>query len=55
MEALKRAGVAWSYKSILHFEKIGLIDKPENPTGNRLYTQKEIDNIVAKVVAYKRK
>ena len=55
MEALKRVGVPWSYRSILKYERLGVFERSDNPTGNRLYTKKDIEDIVAKVVAYKRK
>ena len=54
MEALKKAGLPWSYKSILHFEEIGLFERSKNHTGNRLYTGQEIEEIVQKVAVYKR-
>lgn len=60
LESLKRAGVPYSYKSLLLYEKKGIIPKPENAIGFgrgskwRLYRQDEINDIVARVVAYKK-
>ena len=58
MEALKRAGLPYSYNSILDFERKGVIPRPESELGNqeykgnRVYNQEEIEQIVAKVSAY---
>lgn len=61
LRALKTAGVSYSYNSLLRYEKLGVIPKAQNAIGMgtgskwRLYTQTEIDNIVNKMIAYKKK
>ena len=60
MEALKRAGLTWSYSSILRFERGGMIERPKSElgnneyNGNRLYSQQEIEEIVARVAAHQK-
>lgn len=59
LDALEKEGLPASYKSLLKYEKLGII--PTNNTaeglgnaGNwRLYTEDDIKNIVAKVKEYK--
>ena len=60
MEALERAGLPCSYKSILRFEKEGVIERSKSGLGsseyggNRVYSKEEIENIVQKIAAYQR-
>lgn len=60
-DALKEAGLPYSYKSLLKFERLGIIPT-NNASGEvsgvnnwRLYTEKEIKEIVKKIRAYKDK
>lgn len=58
LKALKKAGLPHSYKSLIKYEKAGIIkrDSTLDIKGNhadRFYTQEEIDEIVAKLKAYK--
>lgn len=60
LEALKAAGVPHTYKTLIRYEKAGII--PQSTTSieyeigprRRLYTEDEIKEIVAKVVEYRR-
>lgn len=51
-EALKKAGLSWSYKAILKYERAGIISKPKTTAYLRLYSREEIDNIVKELRNY---
>ena len=58
--ALKKAGLPYSYKALIKYERRGIIPQPESAVGFgsmkkwRLYTQEEIDEIVQKMTSYKK-
>lgn len=57
--ALKKAGLPWSYKAILKYERMGVIQRPANTIpqasrkGIRIYTSEEIKQIVQKMKEHK--
>ena len=58
MDALKEAGLPFSYTTIIHYENLGIIPKPKNPIDYdhvawRTYTDQEIKVIVEKIKKYK--
>ena len=59
LEALKNAGLPYSYKALLKYERAGVIPQATRIEGMgdgpraRLYSKEDIDNIIARVKAYK--
>lgn len=57
LKALKKAGLPHSYKTLLQYERLGLIDRGGNEievrNNERFYTEQEIKSIVVKVKTYK--
>jgi len=57
LEALKKAGLPYSYKTLLQYEKAGLIDRGGSEidvkNNERFYTEQEIKNTVEKIKNYK--
>ena len=59
LKALKKHGLPCSYQTLLEYEDKGIVSKPQSSlkfhNGDwRMYTQEEIDNIVAQVSAYRK-
>lgn len=60
LEALKKEGLPWSYKSLLKMERDGVIKRDENTMGipnrsQRFYSEDEIKDIVNQVRLSKQK
>ena len=57
LKALKKANLPYSYKTLLQYEKAGLLDRGGNEivsrSSTRFYTEQEIAEIVQKVKNYK--
>ena len=51
--ALKREHLPFSYKTLLRYERDGIIPKSTSSMTMRLYSQEEIDTIVSLVQTYK--
>lgn len=60
LQALKDNGLPYTYKSLLKYEKLGVIPSSDNAIGMgvtnrwRLYTKEQIDSVVLKLKEYKR-
>ena len=57
LKALKKAGLPHTYKSLLNYEKQGIIDRGgeiESASNNRYFTEQEIKTIVAKIKEQKK-
>lgn len=56
LEALKRAGVPYTYKVLLKYERDGIIPEPSRVDGReRFYTQEQIEEVIQRVLVYKKK
>ena len=58
LKALKQAGLPCSYPTLIRYETLGKINKPEktisfNDREWRLYTRVEIDDIIIKIRSFK--
>lgn len=60
LEVLKKEGLPYSYKSLLKYEQMGILPRPENSTGfgvsnrsMRIYTEQEIQDAVSKLKEHK--
>lgn len=59
LEALKRAGLPYTYASLLEYEKKGIVPKPQHAIGFgngrwRFYTMQEIKENVRRIAQYRK-